>query len=132
MSTSLKIILIIVAILLAVALVVFAGPEVELGSIFAALAGGFAAFKAKLFNSPTRNVEEQITNVDTEKLVKRSEWTFIKEEYDSKLEALKARMDYLDYRSKLLQEYSDRDAKEPGKDPKLTENEILKRLKKLS
>lgn len=68
------------------------------GSILATLAGGWAAFKSKIFGSNV-NVEEKIAAIDQEHDVKREEWTRIKEEYDAKYNTLKARMDYLDVRS---------------------------------
>ena len=44
-------------------------------------------------------MEEEISTIETEHAAKRKNWALMKEEYDSKFNALKARMDYLDYKS---------------------------------
>ncbi|SNT28967.1 hypothetical protein SAMN05421640_3214 [Ekhidna lutea] len=101
MSKSLKTIIIVALAVGVVILLVFKGESVGeyIGQIFAVLAGGFAAFKAKLFNSSKINVEEEIEAIETEHATKRQNWELIREEYDSKFRAIKARMDYLDYKS---------------------------------
>ncbi|WP_421765155.1 hypothetical protein [Ekhidna sp.] len=97
MSKTLKTILIVAVILGVAVLLIFRSDLI--GQAFAALAGGFAAFKAKLFNSSKIDVEEEISTIETEHAAKRKNWALMKEEYDSKFNALKARMDYLDYKS---------------------------------
>ncbi|MEP0984273.1 hypothetical protein [Ekhidna sp.] len=97
MNKTLKTILIVAVILGVAVLLIFRSDLI--GQAFAALAGGFAAFKAKLFNSSKINVEEEISTIETEHAAKRKNWALMKEEYDSKFNALKARMDYLDYKS---------------------------------
>ncbi len=100
MSKTLKSILITAVIVGAIILVVL-NPDF-VGQVFAALAGGFAAFRAKIFNSSRINVEEETAAVEQEHLMKRKEWQSIKDEYDSKFNAIKARMDYLDYKATKL------------------------------
>lgn len=97
MSKSLKTIIIVVLIVGVVVLLIFRGDLI--GQAFAAVAGGLAAFKAKLFSSSKINVEEEIATIESEHTAKRKNWALMKEEYDSKFNALKARMDYLDYKS---------------------------------
>jgi hypothetical protein len=81
----------------------------EVGTVLATLAGGFAAFKSKIFKSSS-SVEDQIALVEQEHSVKREDWKNMKVEYESKFNALKARMDFIDYKSaKILQEISDLD-----------------------
>ena len=131
MNKSLKSIIIVVLIVGVAALIIFK-PEL-IGQAFAALAGGFAAFKAKLFNSSRINVEEEIASIETEHAAKRKNWELMKEEYDSKFEALKARMDYLDFRSaKISQELKDLDEVERKaleKNRNMTSEEKLEWLK---
>ncbi|UCD37377.1 MAG: hypothetical protein JSW54_11170 [Fidelibacterota bacterium] len=62
------------------------------GALIGGLAGIWASFKSKLFG-------KSATEITAEHVEKREEWARIKEEYDSNFRALKARMDYLDYRS---------------------------------
>lgn len=130
MSKTLKTILIVVVILSVVALIAF--TDINLGAIFASMAGGFAAFKAKLFNNSKANVEEQMAMVESEHLVKRQEWDRIKDEYDSRFKALQAKMEYIDYRTaRISQEILDLDDKEAvalSENKNLTEEEILNRL----
>ena len=127
MSKSLKTIIIVVTVIGVVALVVFS-DKINLGGIFATIAGGFAAFKAKLFNNSRTNVEEQMALVDEEHLVKRQEWDRIKDEYDSRFKAI----EYIDYRTaKISQEIADLDQAERtalSENRNLTEEEILNRL----
>lgn len=133
MSKSLKTIIIVVTVIGVVALVVFS-DKINLGGIFATIAGGFAAFKAKLFNNSRTNVEEQMALVDEEHLVKRQEWDRIKDEYDSRFKAIQAKMEYIDYRTaKISQEIADLDQAEKtalSENRNLTEEEILDRLNK--
>lgn len=108
--------------------------RIEIGAIFAFIAGGFATLKSKLFKTSS-NVDELIAEVEDEHAVKRQEWQNMKDEYDSKYNALKARMDYLDYKSALIsQEISDLDEVEKNaleRNHNLTEEEILSRLRNL-
>ncbi|WP_425391134.1 hypothetical protein [Ekhidna sp.] len=100
MSKTIKTILI-VAIILGVAVLLIFRSDL-IGQAIAALAGGFAAFKAKLFNSSKIDVEAEIDEIETQHAAKRKDWQLIIDEYDSKFNALKARMDYLDYKSALI------------------------------
>lgn len=131
MSKSLKTI-IIVAVIAGVAILIVFKPEM-IGQAFAALAGGLAAFKAKLFNSSRINVEEEIASIENEHATKQKNWALMKEEYDHKYEALKARMDYLDFRSaKISQELKDLDEVERKaleKNRNMTSDEKLEWLK---
>lgn len=130
MTYPIKTIVIVLAVILAVSLVVFFNAEI--GAVFATMMGGLAAFKAKLFNSSKTNVEEQLAQVDHEHHIKREEWNRIKEEYDSKFEALKAKMEYIDYKTaRIRQEILDVDQAEHQaliQNKNLTEEEILNRL----
>ncbi|WP_422361976.1 hypothetical protein [Reichenbachiella sp.] len=130
MTKSIKTIVIVLAVILAVVLVVFF--KAEIGAVFATMIGGLAAFKAKLFNSSKVNVEEQMAQVDHEHSIKREEWDRVKDEYDSKFEALKAKMEYIDYKTaRIRQEILDVDQQEHealAKNKTLTEEEILTRL----
>lgn len=132
MSKTVKYILITVVILCLVALFIF-NDKVNLGAIFAGLAGTWAAVKARLFN--TEPLQERIEQIQEEHGMKRGEWNRIKEEYDSRFRAMKARMDYLDYRSaKITKEIDDLDEAEQQAlqaNAQLTDNEILERLKNL-
>lgn len=132
MSKTLKYIIIAVVILGLVALFIFSN-KVNLGAIFAGLAGTWAAVKARLFN--TESLQERVEQIQEEHGIKREEWNRIKEEYDSQFRAIKARMDYLDYRSaKISQEITDLDKAEQQAlegNAKLTDNEILERLRNL-
>ncbi len=131
MNKSLKNIIIII-VLLGVAVLVIFKPEM-IGQAFAALAGGFAAFKAKLFNSSRINVEEEIASIETEHAAKRKNWELMREEYDSKFKALKARMDYLDYKSATIsKQLGNLDASEKEalkKNTELTDDELLNWLR---
>lgn len=122
MNKSLKTIIIVVVLVGVAVLLVFKSEYI--GQAFAALGGGFAAFKAKLFNSSKISVEEDISAIETEHTLKRNHWELMKEEYDSKIEALKARMDYLDYKSASI-------SKQIG-DLTTAEKEALKRNASLS
>lgn len=130
MSKTVKYIIIAVVVLALVALFVY-NDKVNLGSIFAGIAGLYAAVKAKLFH--TDPLKERIGQIQDEHAMKREEWNTIKEEYESKFRALKARMDYLDYRSaKLANEIADLDETERQalqKNANLTDEEILARLR---
>ena len=127
MNKSLKTI-IIATIIVGVAVLIIFKPDI-IGQAFAALAGGFAAFKAKLFNSSRVNVEEEIAAIETEHEAKRKNWQLMKDEYDSKFEALKARMDYLDYKSATISKQigslntSEKEALK--KNTELTDDELL-------
>lgn len=108
MNTTLKYILIGVLILGLIAIFAFSDilKGLEVGSVFAAMAASFAAFKSKIFKS-SESVDEQIALVGQEHAIKREEWKNLKDEYESKYNALKARMDFIDYKSaKILQEIS--------------------------
>jgi hypothetical protein len=132
MSKTVKYILITVVILAIIALFVFS-DKVSLGPIIAGAAGLFAAIKARLFGSG--DLKERVEKIQEEHTLKREEWNRIKEEYDSKFRALKARMDYLDYRSaKISEEIGDLDTVEKQalqNNAKLTDEEILARLRNI-
>ncbi len=72
------------------------------GGLIAGLAGAWAAFKSNAFS--TKKLNEEIEGVEEEHSLKRIEWERTKEEYESRFRALKARMDYLDYRSARVRE----------------------------
>ena len=131
MSRTLKYILIGFAILVLLAIFLF-GKNIEFGAIIASITGGIAAMKAKLFG--TSSLSEKMAGVETEHSVKREEWQRVKEEYDSKINALKAWMDYLDYKSsKIAQELRDLDDVEKKileKNRDITDEEILAFLRK--
>ncbi|MEO1253286.1 MAG: hypothetical protein AAFY41_00185 [Bacteroidota bacterium] len=124
--------IVIIIIVIGVVVLVILRPEF-IGQSFAALAGGFAAFKAKLFNSSRINVEEEMASIEMEHTIKRKNWELMREEYDSKFEALKARMDYLDYKSATIaKQIGNLDMKEKEaikKNTKLTDDELLNWLK---
>ena len=132
MGKTVKYIIIGAVILAIIALFIF-NDNIEFGAIIAGITGFVAAIKSKLLKST--DVQEKLELVEQEHAIKRSDWENIKEEYDSKFNALKARMDYLDYRSaKLINEISELDdierrALEENKN--LTEAEILDRLRNL-
>ncbi len=129
MNSTIKYILIVfVAVALVVLLVFSQKLQIEIGAIFASIAGGFAAFKSKLFSS-SDSVAKQIEDVENEHILKRQEWKNIKNEFDSKYNALKARMDYIDFKSaKILQEISELDDVQKQaikKDLNMTNEELL-------
>jgi hypothetical protein len=130
-----KYIIILIIVLAIVAVLIFNDHlGINIGSIFAAVTGGFAAFRAKLFkNSPT--LSEQISEVENEHAVKREEWTRLKEEYESKYAALKARMDYIDYKSAIItseiKELDEFERKALQRNRQLSDEEILDRLRNL-
>lgn len=101
MSKTLKTILIIVAIVVVLGFVVylFFGDSKLLGGLIAMVTTAWASFKAKLF-SPSKT-EQEIT---AEHETTRRNWDLLKSEYDSRINALKARMDYIDYRSAKISE----------------------------
>ena len=127
MNKTLKTIIIVALVVGVAVLLIFKGELV--GQAFAALAGGFAAFKSKLFNSSRVNVEEEISNIELEHTKKRNDWTLMREEYDSKFNALKARMDYLDYKSatisKKIGELDEAEKTALKKNSNLSDNELL-------
>lgn len=111
MSKTLKYILIGALILGALAILAFSTvlKGVEVGTVFASLAAGFAAFKSKIFHS-SADLDAQIAGVEQEHALKREDWNNLKDEFESKYNALKARMDFIDYKSaKILQEISELD-----------------------
>lgn len=135
MSTTLKYILLGILILGVIAIFAFSNilKGIEVGSVFASLAAGYAAFKSKFFTSAV-NVENQIVDVEQEHAVKREEWKSLKEEYESKYNALRARMDFIDYKSaKIYQEITaldDIQKQALKKDLNSTNNELLDFLNK--
>jgi hypothetical protein len=79
------------------------------GAFIAGLAGLVGGFKAKLFGKSAGEIRE-------EHRAKRETWAVEAAEYEEKLSALEARMEYLDYRSaKLAMLLKDLDAEEAGK-----------------
>ena len=103
---------------------------INLGSIFASIAGGFAVFKSKLFGGSS--VQEQIALTESEHAEKRENWQNMKEEFNSKYSALKARMDYIDYKSAvILSQISDLDEEQKKavkKDLAASHDELLEFL----
>ncbi len=130
MNKTLKYILIAIVVLGIVAILAFSNilKGIEVGAVFASIAAGFAAFKSKIFKSSIP-VVQQIDEITNEHSQKRNEWNIIKEEFDSKYNALKARMDYIDYKSaKILSEISDLDEIQKQaikKDLKSTNDQLL-------
>jgi len=95
MNKTLKYIIIGIVVLAVVGVIVFFLIDGKsLGAFIALLTGGWAIIKAKLFSSG-KTEQEIIQQHETT----RQSWDTIKQEYDSSINALKARMDYLDYRS---------------------------------
>ncbi|MEO9482558.1 MAG: hypothetical protein ABJG47_03905 [Ekhidna sp.] len=127
MNKTLKTVIIVVLFVGVAILLIFRSDLI--GQAFAALAGGLAAFKSKLFNSSRINVEEEINNIELEHKQKRNDWALVKEEYDSKFNALKARMDYLDYKSatisKQLGELDTTEKAALKKNSNLSDDELL-------
>ena len=135
MNQNLKYILITIIILAVLSMFVFSESlGIEIGALFASIAGGFAAFKAKLLGN-TSSVAEQIEKVENEHATKREEWQLLKNEFDSKYNALKARMDYLDYKSALISseilELDEHEKAAIQNNHNLSEEEILQRLRNL-
>ncbi|QQS51892.1 MAG: hypothetical protein IPM71_03970 [Bacteroidota bacterium] len=132
MSKTVKYILIIALILGAMSLLVFS-DKIGLGSIVAGAAGFFAAVKAKLFQ--TEPLSQRIQSIESEHAVKRADWDQVKADFDNQFRAMKARMDYLDYRSaKLTEQISKLDESEREalkKNSNLSDAEILDRLNNL-
>ena len=81
------------------ALILFLGflsfNEKAPGMIIGGIAAIWAAFKGKVLG-------ESASDIRKEHREKREEWASIREEYDSRFNALRARMDYLDYRNLTL------------------------------
>jgi hypothetical protein len=115
-----------------IALFVFS-DKVSLGPIIAGIAGLFATIKSRLIHAEP--LSERVEAIESEHGIKRQEWNQVKEEYDSKFKAIKARMDYLDYRSAKISDQigdldeAERKAIEANND--LTDDEILERLNNL-
>ncbi len=129
MNKTLKHILIGLLVLGLLAIIAFSTvlKDIEVGSVFAALAAAFAAFKAKLFKSSS-DLDAQLEAVGQEHAMKREEWKNTKEEMESQFNALKARMDYIDYKSaKIFGEISELDEiqKQAIKDNANTNNNEL-------
>jgi hypothetical protein len=130
MNTTLKYILISLVILGIIAIVAFSNilEGIEVGAIIASITGGYAVFKSKLFGSSS-TMDNQIALVEQEHNIKRGEWKTLRDEFESKYNALKARMDYIDYKSaRILQEISDLDENQKKaikKDLRSSSNELL-------
>lgn len=93
------------------------------GALIAGLAAGFAAFKSKAFNM--KSLKEEISDIEGEHTTKRKEWDQIKDEYDSRFRALKARMDYLDYSSLRIREKIENLDEQEQQDLKALENKSI-------
>ena len=74
------------------------------GALIAGIAGAWGTMKAKLFGGDRIDLEKEIGKVEDEHAAKREEWANIKGQYDEQYRAMRARMDYLDYKSALLSE----------------------------
>ncbi|MEQ9217889.1 MAG: hypothetical protein RLO17_07605 [Cyclobacteriaceae bacterium] len=121
-------ILIFIAVIAAVALVVFV-DKVQLGSAVAALFGGLAALKAKLFGSSS-NLEAQLEEIDEHHEAKREAWKSEKGAFDTtrvamedKIRTLEVKADTLIQRIDQLEQEKARELHKP-----LTDEEILRRL----
>jgi len=88
-STRIVIGVIIVA---ALALLGWLASQGSPGALLGGLAAVFGAYKGKLFGSSSEEIRE-------EHRAKREEWEVIRQKYASELQALRARMDYLNYRT---------------------------------
>lgn len=132
MSKTVKYILLALVVLSVVALFVF-NDNVSVGAIIAGVTAVFAAVKSRLIHNEP--LSERIATIEGEHSIKRDEWNRTKDEYDSKFRAMKARMDYLDYKSKLISEQiNDLDVAEQKvleQNENLTDDEILERLNNL-
>lgn len=93
------------------------------GPLIAGLLGGFGTWKSKIFGSSKEEIK-------TEHTAKREGWALIKEDHDNELRALKAKVDYLDYRSaKISMQINDLDKEELDiltKLGNLTDEELLR------
>ncbi|MCD4773323.1 MAG: hypothetical protein K8R41_08085 [Bacteroidales bacterium] len=132
MSKTIKYILIGIVLLGVLFLIgYFANENNSPGTIIAGLAGAWAAFKSKIFS--TKSLKENIEEVEEEHSLKREEWKIIKDEYDSKFNAIKARMDYLDYTSaKISSQISELDKEEIEEIKKIENITREKRLRLLN
>jgi len=132
MSKTIKYILLAGVILAIVALFIF-NENVSIGAIVAGVTALFAAIKSRLLRNDS--LSESIATIENEHAIKRNEWDRTKEEYDSKFRAMKARMDYLDYRSKkIAAQIEDLDVAEQEAlevNERLSDEEILERLNNL-
>lgn len=132
MTKTVKFIILAAVILAVVALFVF-NDNVSVGGVIAGVTALFAAIKSRIFNNEPLN--ERIATIEGEHSIKREEWNQTKEEYDSKFRAMKARMDYLDYRSKKISEQiedlDDAEQEALKLNEQLTDEEILDRLNNL-
>ena len=81
--------------IIAFVVMMFVAGDGTPGSIIAVLAGIWASFKAKLFNFKGQGIEA-ITQQHDER---QQDWANTKMEYDSKIKAMQARMDFLEYKS---------------------------------
>ena len=105
-----KTILITIAVLTAIALLLFR-EKIEPGTLIAGLATFFAAMKSRIFG--VTKIENFIGDVVEEHSAKRNDWKALKEKYDADINALRARMEYQDYRTEhLLQTIRDLDEAE--------------------
>jgi len=100
------------------------------GALIAGLASGWAAFRSNAFSM--KGLSEKLTGLEQEHEIKHQEWQGFKDEYDNKYNALKARIDYLDYRTLLIREQlSTLDNEEKEKIGKLKNMTIEEKLKLL-
>lgn len=121
-------ILIFIAVIAAVALVVFV-KDVQLGSVVAALFGGLGALKAKLFGNSS-NLDAQLNEIDEHHEAKREAWKSEKGAFDrtrvameDKIRTLEVKADTLLQRIDQLEQEKARELNKP-----LTDEEILRRL----
>lgn len=134
MSKNIKIIIVGVVILGLLSLLAFVAFNNKApGGIIAGLAGVWAAIKSKVFTS--QSLKERLAEIDLEHAEKSKEWDRVKEGFDSKYQALKARMDYLDYKSakisEQLKQLDEEEKKKLKQIDNMTRDEKLELLSKI-
>ncbi len=94
---------VVIGIIVFVVLMFVAGDGTP-GTIIAVLAGVWASFKAKLFQFKKSGIDAITQQHD----IRQDNWSNTKTEYDSKINSMIARMDYLEYKSaKISQQIND-------------------------
>ena len=130
MWKTIRTLLIIVVVLGAVTLFIFR-DRIEFGSLFAGVATFFAALRSKIFGAS--KVEKLISGLEDEHTAKQVEWTAVREKFDARIEALRARMEYHDYRSALISgmitDLDDTEKRAMDNLKNMTDEEILERVR---
>ncbi len=121
-------ILIFIAVITAVAVVLFV-DKVQLGSVVAALFGGLAALKARLFGNSS-NLEAQLEEIDEHHEAKRETWKNEKAGFDSTRVAMEDKIRILEVKADTLLQRIDQLEKEKNRElsRQLSDEEILRRL----